>query len=188
MRRNVEFKVVILGDSAVGKTCLVQRFATNTFTNPDMTIGASFITRTLETDSGPANLSVWDTAGQERYRSLIPTYARGCQAALIAFDLSDRQTFSRLDYWVDLLRQFCPVDLPVWIVGTKLDLDPDVTDEEVHAYTAKHRFKYRATSAKLNRGVADLFSDVVKDLVENFPLAVERSPAPSPRQQESGCC
>ena len=188
MRRNVEFKVVILGDSAVGKTCLVQRFATNTFTNPDMTIGASFITRTLETDSGPANLSVWDTAGQERYRSLIPTYARGCQAALIAFDLSDRQTFSRLDYWVDLLHQFCPVDLPVWIVGTKLDLDPDVTEEEVHAYTAKHRFKYRATSAKLNKGVMSLFSEVLQHLVENSPMTVEKAPAPSPRERESGCC
>ena len=184
-----EFKIVVLGDSAVGKTCLVHSFVSNGFANDmEMTIGASFITKAVHTDEGQVNLSVWDTAGQERYRSLIPTYARGAHAAIICFDLASRRSFERLDYWIEILEEFCPVDLPIWIVGTKMDLSAEVMSEEGQAFAQGRNFKYQETSAKLNLNVTDLFDAIAKTLLQLNPVVQERTLKPKSNQEKDRCC
>ena len=95
---NNEFKVVIMGDSSVGKTSILQRFHQDCFDfQMDTTIGASFLTKTINTSKGDVIINLWDTAGQERYRSLIPTYARGSNAAIICFDLTSLISFNYID-------------------------------------------------------------------------------------------
>ena len=100
------FKIAFLGDSSVGKTSIIQRFYDGTFQqDQDTTIGASFIQRDMDTEHGKIQLNIWDTAGQERYRSLVSTYTRGCNAAILCFAYNDYESFDHLEDWIDELEK-----------------------------------------------------------------------------------
>lgn len=160
-----EFKVIIMGDSAVGKTSIVTCLNDQTFSaNQDTTIGASFLTKSIKTDVGEVALSVWDTAGQERYRSLIPTYSRGAHAAILVYDIASEISFQRVDEWREHLGMFCPADLPVWLVAAKCDLVATVSFEQAAAYANKHGFTFMKTSSKKNEGVTELFGSIAQFL------------------------
>ncbi|EAY02466.1 small GTP-binding protein, putative [Trichomonas vaginalis G3] len=162
-----EFKVVIMGDSSVGKTSIVQRFNQETFDySMDTTIGASFLTKIVETDLGQVNLNVWDTAGQERYRSLIPTYARGAHAAIICYDTTIMVTFEAVPSWIEELHKFCTEEVPIYIVGNKSDLKSVVSEEQAHSLADQYHAKYALTSAKTGVGITDLFKIIATDLAK----------------------
>lgn len=160
-----EFKVIIMGDSAVGKTSIVACLNSLPFSGEkDATIGASFLTKTVETGHGEVILSVWDTAGQERYRSLIPTYSRGAHAAVLVYDVTSETSFQRVEAWREELGRFCPSDLPVWVVAAKCDLDVIVPHEQAERYAQDHGFTFAKTSSKLNEGVTELFGAIAEML------------------------
>ena len=163
--KTAEFKVVIMGDSSIGKTSIVQRFNQETFDyQMDTTIGASFLTKIVQTSTGPVTLNVWDTAGQERYRSLIPTYARGANAAIICYDVTSQISFDHLQGWIDELHKFCSEDIPIYIVGNKCDLDAVVPNSEGEKFAEDHGCSCMFTSAKQGTGIKELFTNIAEKL------------------------
>lgn len=162
------YKLVLLGDSSVGKTSLVNRFASDNFdAHTSNTIGAAFITKEFESINGTqkgVKFEIWDTAGQERYRSLTPMYYRNARAALVCYDLSNVVgSFEKSKYWIAQLQlhNLGEGGIEIFVTGTKSDLRTDPSDTTVDEYCAAHGLIHLCTSAKLGEGVAELFSAIV---------------------------
>jgi small GTP-binding protein len=158
-------KVVILGDSAVGKTSIVRCFEEQTLTaSITPTVGASFLSKMVMVKDAPVILNIWDTAGQERYRSLIPTYAHGAQAAILCYDVASPQSFDALDTWLESLQRFCSVDCRLFVVGNKIDLQFAVPQMTAKKWAQDHNAQCMFTSARESLGVTELFAAVAGEL------------------------
>lgn len=121
--RMSQFKLVLLGESAVGKSSLVLRFVKGQFHEfQESTIGAAFLTQTLCLDDTTVKFEIWDTAGQERYHSLAPMYYRGAQAAIVVYDITNTDTFVRAKNWVKELQRQARPDIVIALAGNKSDL------------------------------------------------------------------
>ena len=113
-----QFKVVLLGESAVGKSSLVLRFVKREFHEyQESTIGAAFLTQTVQIDDTTVKFEIWDTAGQERYHSLAPMYYRGAQAALIVYDITSKDSFIKAQNWVRELQRQASTNIVIALVG-----------------------------------------------------------------------
>lgn len=121
----LEAKVVLLGSQGVGKTSLIIRYTTRTFspTPAAATIGSSLHTRKLVQDGVRVKLQIWDTAGQERFRSMAPIYYRGAHVCVLVYDISDRQSFEDVRSWLEELGRTVPKETVIYVVGSKVDLD-----------------------------------------------------------------
>ncbi|KAK2579498.1 hypothetical protein KPH14_010809 [Odynerus spinipes] len=118
-----QFKLVLLGESAVGKSSLVLRFVKGQFHEyQESTIGAAFLTQTVCLDDTTVKFEIWDTAGQERYHSLAPMYYRGAQAAIVVYDITNQDTFVRAQTWVKELQRQASPSIVIALAGNKADL------------------------------------------------------------------
>ncbi|EPB69183.1 Ras family protein, partial [Ancylostoma ceylanicum] len=123
IRRAPNFLVVLIGDSGVGKSNLLSRFARNSFNlESKTTIGVEFATKTVEIDGKLIKAQIWDTAGQERYRAITSAYYRGAVGALLVYDISKQNTLDSCERWLRELREFSNESVSVMLVGNKLDL------------------------------------------------------------------
>merc|ERR1712216_523256 len=130
------FKVVLIGDSGVGKSNLLSRFTRNEFSlESKSTIGVEFATRSLDVDGKTVKAQIWDTAGQERYRAITSAYYRGAVGALLVYDLTKHATFENVERWLKELRDHAEANIVVMLVGNKSDLKPQraVPTEEAMA-------------------------------------------------------
>jgi len=190
-----EVKVVLLGDTGVGKSSLVLRFVTNNFKPySESTIGASFMSKMIMVGGLPIKFQIWDTAGQEKYHSLAPMYYRGAAAAIIVYDITRMNTFKTLRSWVEELRNSGPKDLAIAIAGNKADLESDrqVEKTTVASYAEEIGALYLETSATDDLNVQDIFVQ----LSHRLPPPPQADPnviraTSNLRQQQSqkkGCC
>merc|ERR1712112_94651 len=118
-------KILIIGDSGAGKSSLLLRFTDDTF-DPEQaaTIGVDFKVKTLNVDGNRAKLAIWDTAGQERFRTLTPSYYRGAQGVIVVYDVTNRESFSKIENWLTELETYSTnQDLVKMLVGNKCDLE-----------------------------------------------------------------
>ncbi|CAM9271044.1 unnamed protein product [Ectocarpus sp. 6 AP-2014] len=126
--RSREVKVVLLGDTGVGKSSLVHRFVTNNFKPySESTIGASFMSKMIMVDGSPMKFQIWDTAGQEKYHSLAPMYYRGAGAAIVVYDITKMHSFRTLKEWINELQAQGPQDIAIAVAGNKRDLESQRT-------------------------------------------------------------
>jgi len=126
--KQFQFKLVLLGDSAVGKSSLVLRFVKKQFYEyQESTIGAAFLTQTVSVKDYVVKFEIWDTAGQERYHSLAPMYYRGAASAVVVYDLTNRQSFVRAKSWVKELQKQGNPNIVIALAGNKLDLSEKKT-------------------------------------------------------------
>ncbi|KAF3793864.1 Ras-related protein [Nymphaea thermarum] len=161
------FKIVLIGDSAVGKSNLLARFARNEFyPNSKSTIGVEFQTQTLEIDGKEIKAQIWDTAGQERFRAVTSAYYRGAVGALVVYDISRRQTFDGIGRWLNELQTHSDMNVVTILVGNKTDLKDmrEVTTEEGKAVAEAHRLFFMETSALDSSNVDAAFRTVVKEI------------------------
>uniref|UniRef100_H2Y707 small monomeric GTPase n=1 Tax=Ciona savignyi TaxID=51511 RepID=H2Y707_CIOSA len=136
-----QFKLVLLGESAVGKSSLVLRFVKGQFHEyQESTIGAAFLTQTVCLQDITVKFEIWDTAGQERYHSLAPMYYRGAQAAIVVYDITNQDTFTRAKTWVKELQRQASPNIVIALAGNKADLSNKRMVE--HDYWAKLRGKF----------------------------------------------
>uniref|UniRef100_A0A674AM09 small monomeric GTPase n=1 Tax=Salmo trutta TaxID=8032 RepID=A0A674AM09_SALTR len=160
-----QFKLVLLGESAVGKSSLVLRFVKGQFQEyQESTIGAAFLTQTVCLDDTTVKFEIWDTAGQERYHSLAPMYYRGAQAAIVVYDITNRDTFTRAKNWVKELQRQASPNIVIALAGNKADVANKraVDLQEAQAYADDNSLLFMETSAKTAMNVNEIFMAIGK--------------------------
>lgn len=161
------FKVVLIGDSAVGKSQLLNRFARNEFTlDSKATIGVEFQTRTIVVDHRTIKAQIWDTAGQERYRAVTSAYYRGAVGAMLVYDITKRQTFDHVARWLDELRIHADNNIVIMLVGNKTDLGNlrAVPTEDAKEFAEKEGLFFLETSALEATNVESSFYTVLTEI------------------------
>jgi len=199
------FKYIIIGDSGVGKSCLLLQFTDKRFEPVhDLTIGVEFGARMITITDKQVKLQIWDTAGQESFRSITRSYYRGASGALLVYDVTRRETFDHLQSWLDDARQNSNTNMTIMLIGNKSDLDAkrQVSTEEGQQFAESHGLIFLETSAKTAHNVDEAFigtANVIYDKIQKGlldPSAVAGRPAsntirptatsnPAPRR---ACC
>ncbi|CAI8049758.1 Ras-related protein Rab-5C [Geodia barretti] len=191
------FKLVLLGESGVGKSCLVLRFVKGEYSDHlEATIGAAFLTQTVNLDDTTVKFEIWDTAGQERYHSLAPMYYRGAQAAVVVYDISDGDTFVRAKNWVKELQRQASPSIVIALAGNKADLKDirKVHIEDAQSYAEDNGLLFMETSAKSDQNVQELFLAIANKLPKSAsgsPRTGTLEPNVSDRMRQQGnggCC
>ncbi|KAJ1920090.1 GTP-binding protein of the rab/ypt [Tieghemiomyces parasiticus] len=184
--KTFNFKLVLLGESAVGKSSLVVRFVKDQFDDyRESTIGAAFFTQVVPVDDQTTvKFEIWDTAGQERYKSLAPMYYRNAQCAVVVFDITQEASFEKAKTWVKELQRQADPDIVIALVGNKNDLTSRraVPAEEAQAYADEAGLLFQETSAKTGANVGDLFKAIAKKM----PLDSQKHSQKGGRTSASG--
>lgn len=173
-------KLLLLGDSAVGKSSLLMRFSEERFdSNFVLTIGVDFKWKLVDRDGRKLKIQIWDTAGQERFRTITPAYYRAAMGVVIIFDTTDRATFDHIEYWVQQLDQHGDAGVTKILVGNKMDLvdQRKVTKEEAQELADKFGMAFFEASAKSGENVEDAFLHI-SDLVVKQRYAGQPASAP----------
>jgi len=161
------FKVVLIGDSGVGKSNLLSRFTRNEFNlESKSTIGVEFATKSIQAEGKTIKAQIWDTAGQERYRAITSAYYRGAVGALLVYDISKHQTFENVERWLKELRDHADANIVIMLVGNKSDLRHlrAVQTEEAMAFAEKHNLAFIETSALDSTGVETAFTRILTEI------------------------
>ena len=194
--RGISLKVVFLGDTSVGKSCLAVRFIKNEFFEfQEPTIGAAFLGKTINVNDKRYKFEIWDTAGQERYRSLAPMYYRGAKAAVIVYDITDEDTFKGAKTWVSEIQKKSENCL-ILLVGNKVDLTMNrkVDIHMVKDFVENNNIIYMESSAKTGLNVDKIFTTIAENIPEekeqveiNEVLNIENKEQQS-RYTQYNCC
>jgi len=167
MSKVVQYKLVLLGETSVGKSSLVIRFVKGQFHEyQESTIGAAFLTQTVVVGDYTVKFEIWDTAGQERYHSLAPMYYRGAAAAIVVYDITSTSSFNRAKTWVKELQRQGSQDVVIALAGNKLDREQErtVSADEARQYADENGLSFIETSAKTNINVRELFLAIARKL------------------------
>ena len=162
-------KLVLLGESSVGKTSIVSRFVNQQFTDlQDSTIGAAYFSKLSMIKGENYRLEIWDTAGQERYHSLAPMYYRGAKGAIVVFDITSAHSFEKAKSWISELKLTANMNVQITLVGNKTDLQHrrQVLSDTAKNYAEQEELTYIETSAKNNINIDDIFNETVTNIQE----------------------
>jgi len=171
MSHHLLFKYIVIGDSGVGKSCLLTQFTEHRFhTVHEVTVGVEFGTRNVEINGKIIKLQVWDTAGQETFRSIARSYYRGAAGALLVYDVTRRETFEHLSAWLHDAREYSGPELVIMVVGNKTDLEAQrtVTKEEGEKFAKDNGLVFLEASAKTAEGVEEAFKAVAQNVVDKI--------------------
>jgi Ras-related protein Rab-1A len=171
------FKLLLIGDSGVGKSCLLLRFADDTYTESYIsTIGVDFKIRTIELDGKTIKLQIWDTAGQERFRTITSSYYRGAHGIIVVYDVTDKESFDNVKQWLQEIERYACENVNKLLVGNKSDL---TTKKVVDYATAKdfadeRGIPFLETSAKNANNVEQAFMTMAAEIKARMgPSAVQ---------------
>mgnify|MGYP000343438945 CR=1 FL=1 len=195
----IGFKVVLLGEGRVGKTSLCLQYVENRFASDQKsTIQATYLDKRLNLGRQSVKLMIWDTAGQERFHALGPIYYRDANGALLVYDITDRDSFTKVRNWVKELKTIVGDDIVLCIAGNKSDLEKQrqVDDAEAKAYAEKVGAVHMLTSAKTGKGVEEVFLQLTKAMLkknqDSKPKGQNRSFVQivdtAEKEQSKGCC
>mmetsp|Transcript_2104 Transcript_2104/g.5334 ORF Transcript_2104/g.5334 Transcript_2104/m.5334 type:complete len:214 (-) Transcript_2104:556-1197(-) len=161
------FKYIIIGDTGVGKSCLLLQFTDKRFQPVhDLTIGVEFGARMINIDGKQIKLQIWDTAGQESFRSITRSYYRGAAGALLVYDITRRETFNHLASWLEDARQHANPNMTIMLIGNKCDLTHRraVTTEEGEQFAKEHGLIFLETSARTAHNVEEAFINTAREI------------------------
>ena len=194
------FKLLIIGESGVGKTCLISRYANGVFKEEYIsTVGVDYVSKQEIINDQNINVKLWDTAGQERFKALTPSYLRGAEGIVLVYDVTKSESFDSLKVWIDSLKSNLGENsLPIIIDGNKIDLDDrDVSKETAQKFAQEYNYKYFETSAKSGVGVDELFREIVNQILEKKDKtdevkeerkSVKLQSDKGNTQKKKGCC
>ncbi|XP_020653035.1 ras-related protein Rab-1B [Pogona vitticeps] len=193
------FKLLLIGDSGVGKSCLLLRFADDTYTESYIsTIGVDFKIRTIELDGKTIKLQIWDTAGQERFRTITSSYYRGAHGIIVVYDVTDQESYNNVKQWLQEIERYASENVNKLLVGNKCDL----TTKKVVDYTTAKEFAdslgipFLETSAKNSTNVEQSFMTMAAEIKKRMGpgataggdrpnLKIDSTPV---KQGGGGCC
>jgi Ras-related protein Rab-11A len=179
------FKVVLIGDSGVGKSNLLSRFTRNEFNlESKTTIGVEFATKSIQVDGKTIKAQIWDTAGQERYRAITSAYYRGAVGALLVYDISKHVTFENVERWLKELRDHAEPNIVVMLVGNKSDLRHRraVPTEDAMLFAENNNLAFIETSALDATGVEEAFRQILSEiyrLMSRKNIYADGAPSPA---------
>lgn len=164
------FKIIIVGDTHVGKSSIVNRFINDKFQHSSThTIGVCFDSTVVNVQNKYIRLQLWDTAGQERFRSITRTYYKGAVGAVLTFDITNRLSFNHVISWLNDVKEFSISGIPIILVGNKSDKNTErqVYYEEANKFAHDNQIKYIETSALSGDNIFDLFIKLTKIILAN---------------------
>ena len=165
------FKTIIIGDSGIGKSSILYRFADDVFNEGYIsTIGVDFKMTNILIDGRVIRMQIWDTAGQERFKTITTSYYRGSHIIFLCYDITDKESFYNLDRWYTEIRRYANENVKIILCGTKSDLvfKRQVTHEEGKAYAEKYNFEFYETSAKKNINIDEIFEKSSREFLNTF--------------------
>jgi len=186
--------VFCAGDAAVGKSSSVERFVKNEFFEfQQPTIGAAFLTQTVQLEDCIVKFEIWDTAGQERYRSLAPMYYRGAAAALVVYDITSADSFQGAKTWIEELQRQGAAEIVIGLAGNKADLESrrEVPRTEAESYAADNGCIFFETSAKSGDNVQSMFTAIALKLpkqTQQTHHADDIQIISPDEEKKGGCC
>ncbi|XP_057564656.1 ras-related protein Rab-8A isoform X1 [Hippopotamus amphibius kiboko] len=161
------FKLLLIGDSGVGKTCVLFRFSEDAFNSTFIsTIGIDFKIRTIELDGKRIKLQIWDTAGQERFRTITTAYYRGAMGIMLVYDITNEKSFDNIRNWIRNIEEHASADVEKMILGNKCDVNDkrQVSKERGEKLALDYGIKFMETSAKANINVENAFFTLARDI------------------------
>ena len=167
IKEDYKLKLVVVGDSGVGKTNLIKRFANNTFnSNSKATVGVEFLSKSFRINNRVFKIEIWDTAGQERYKSITAAYYKGAKGALVVYDITSKISFENIDKWMMEIKEKSSKDLKIMIIGNKSDLKDgrQVSNEEALRKAQDTGIALMETSALDSTNVKEAFHDLLKEM------------------------
>mmetsp|Transcript_27371 Transcript_27371/g.68668 ORF Transcript_27371/g.68668 Transcript_27371/m.68668 type:complete len:203 (+) Transcript_27371:172-780(+) len=194
------FKLLLIGDSGVGKSCLLLRFADDTYTESHIsTIGVDFKIRTIELEEKTIKLQIWDTAGQERFRTITSSYYRGAHGIIIVYDVTDQETFDNVKTWLQEIERFGSDSVTKLLVGNKNDMEKEkvVSTEVAKEFADSLGIKFLETSAKTSQNVEAAFLAMAAEIKHSTAFqpasnkaapGVNVSAGASDVKSSGGCC
>lgn len=201
---NFVFKVVLIGESGVGKSNLLSRFTKNEFSHDSRTtIGVEFSTRTVQLDNYTIKAQIWDTAGLERYRAITSAYYRGAVGALLVYDISKHLTYESAERWLKELYDHADPHIVVMLVGNKSDLESHrtVPTDESKDFAEKKGLMFMETSALNSTNVEAAFNEVLTEIhrkvaskevtrgsISAVTLSNPLGPSSEAQEERRGCC
>ncbi|KAL7720852.1 Ras-related protein Rab-7b [Entamoeba marina] len=167
------FKTILIGDSGVGKTSLINRYVNNQFSDVyKATIGSDFLIKPVTVNGNQYTLQIWDTAGHERYSCVVTTFYRGSDCCILVFDVTSRESFSHLEKWknefIEGANAANPASIPIYVVGNKIDCEPErreVSESQAREWCKLNGHTYFETSAMSSQNVGDLFVTLAEEVV-----------------------
>ena len=173
------FKYLIIGNSGVGKSCLLIRFTDDKYEEGYVTtIGVDFKIKTLIIEGKSVKLQIWDTAGQERFRNIVSSYYKGAQGIMMVYDITDLESFRYLDSWLKEIEKNASKNVYKILVGNKSDLENrKITFEKGKEFANLHGMKFFETSAKENKNVEEAFKEMTKDIINSLKKVNEKANA-----------
>ena len=168
---NLIFKIVLIGDSNVGKTNILSKYLQNEF-NPDSkaTVGVEFGSKTFNINDNVIKAQIWDTAGTEKYRSITNAYYKGAKGAFVVYDISRKTSFNNIDKWLFDLKNNGDENINIILIGNKIDLEHqrEVTTEEGEKKAIINKASFIETSAKNGDNIEKAFNLMIENVYENF--------------------
>ncbi|PIA51548.1 hypothetical protein AQUCO_01100419v1 [Aquilegia coerulea] len=165
------FKFIIIGDTGVGKSCLLLQFTDQRFQPVhDLTIGVEFGAKMVTINNRPIKLQIWDTAGQEAFRSITRSYYRGAAGALLVYDITRRETFNHLANWLEDARQHANPNMAITLIGNKCDLSHRraVSREEGEQFAKENGLIFMEASARTSQNVNEAFTRTAEKILQNI--------------------
>ncbi|KAI7868228.1 P-loop containing nucleoside triphosphate hydrolase protein [Spinellus fusiger] len=194
------FKLLLIGDSGVGKSCLLLRFADDTYTESYIsTIGVDFKIRTIELEGKTVKLQIWDTAGQERFRTITSSYYRGAHGIIVVYDVTEQDSFTNVKQWLQEIDRYAAEGVNKLLVGNKSDLvDKKVVDtEQAKELSVSLGIPLLETSAKSSTNVEQAFLTMAKQIKDRIGSTMQQQTGATVKvgqgaalqpKQSGGCC
>ena len=170
---DVKYKIMVLGESKVDKTQLIKRYTKDQFGGVYLTtVGMDFQDKIIEIEDKKVRLQIWDTAGQERFRNVTKSYFQSSQGLVLVYDITDRESFEKLNFWVDNIKNNAPENVKLILVGNKCDLanERKVSYEEGENYAKNLNIKFFEASARDGTNVNELFFYLANEIYQDNKL------------------
>ena len=190
---DIKLKFVILGESMVGKTSIINRYINDKFGERYLcTVGIDFQEKIVNKNNKKIKLQIWDTAGEERYRNITKNYFQACNGFIIAYSIGDNDSFEQVKYWIKQIAEMSDQKANCILVGNKCDLTEREVEEEKGSKLAKSLgYKFFETSAKLNLNIDEAFDGLIDEVLLNYKQPVRDSMKLSSQQskkEKKKCC
>lgn len=172
------FKLLLIGDSGVGKTCVLFRFSEDAFNSTFIsTIGIDFKIRTIELDGKKIKLQIWDTAGQERFRTITTAYYRGAMGIMLVYDITSEKSFDNIRNWIRNIEEHAAADVEKMVLGNKCDMEDkrQVSKERGEQLATEYSIKFMETSAKTAQNVEESFITLARDIKRKMDRRLDSS-------------